>query len=384
MVDIMARRKTTNVVHAKYTEIVDLQTVAGKTSIIGIHSPCTGAPVQKLSGLYTAFRFVKYHGCRLNMVPQANLPIDPLGLTGQLGTTDLMDPRDMLNPILTHGCHGEHLGKVLDSIYGTLNMYPTPGIGSKADSDVVENSDSAIKVDVPNSVDTALSRYYNCLTDVTWKKHSIQAPLSLRCYPLINKLASNFPIVPAYTSSFNAALRGQLVDNFDFESETTVGGQISDGSPDIRQPLDFDQSAGLLFPPMFASTAGADSTIMPQFFTNGLTKMGWLPTSTSIESGDTKATLIPKQFMTILVMPPQYNVEQFFRMSITHSFSFAGFTTSLGNMDFGGLAEANRTTSYFNWIDYDTTKEDTGSKFVSTTSLDLIDADAEVIADGVR
>ena len=90
--------RTTNYVKATYTEIIDLQTVNGKCSIIGIHTPTGNGPYSKLRGFFTQFRKFKYLGIdRMVMAPAANLPVDPLGLTGVQGTTDLMDPRDTLN-----------------------------------------------------------------------------------------------------------------------------------------------------------------------------------------------------------------------------------------------------------------------------------------------
>lgn len=107
-----------------------------------------------------------------------------------------------------------------------------------------------------------------------------------------------------------------------------------------------------------------------------MTSLGWLPTSIATDQSSASAARIatlPKLFMGVMILPPAYNVEQFFRMVITHSFSFKEFTSSLSLMDSAFSVGASSTTAnvpYANWIDYGDT-------------LDSIGAKSTVVSDGV-
>lgn len=382
------RKNKTKHINVSYTEIIDLQTVAGKTSIIGFHTPIGVNPVRRLRGLYASFRFQRYNGCSVTMVPAANLPIDPLGLTGVVGTTDLMDPRDALNPIITHGCHGEHLGRILDNIYseGVTNfgLTGTDTTSSALTSDFAEeNSDSANKLEIPNATDDALSRYYQCLTDVKWKKHSIQSPLSWRLRPLVNRVAMTNPLVPYNDYNIDGGVYpGKVISPAAGDADVSA---VSTGYPGMVTP-EGHVIAHAPETPLYNGTAvqNDDFGIVPQLFTNGVTRMSWLPTTRLTSSGDTRWVTLPKQFMGVMILPPSYNVEQFFRLSIRHSYSFMDFTTSLGSAEIGEGLPGNNTNSYFNWVDYDVTTKETPYKYVEASSMDMIDASADVIADGVR
>lgn len=390
MRDKMARKNKH--ISVSYTEIIDLQTVAGKTSIIGFHTPIGINPVRRLRGLYASFRWVKYNGCKVTMVPAANLPVDPLGLTGVVGTTDLMDPRDALNPIITHGCHGEHLGRILDNIYteGTT-AFGVNGIDSVPMSfdSRSENSDSVNKIDFDNSTDSSLSRYYQCLTDVSWRKHGIQSPLTWRLRPLVNRVAMTNPLVPNNDFNFNGGLfQGYTNANSEGAIPTSVRtdgtNQDTVGEGTITRYASVMQD---LIPHALQSSGSAVVSpygVTNQIFTNGLTRMGWLPTTTMNQTATLKYVTMPKQFMGVMIMPPSYNIEQFFRLSIRHSYSFADFTTSLGGAEIEAPIVGSTTNSYFNWVDYDITSKETPYKYTEASSMDMIDASAEVIADGVR
>lgn len=126
-----------------------------------------------------------------------------------------------------------------------------------------------------------------------------------------------------------------------------------------------------------------------QYLTNGTARLGWLPTSQTAMDGSIVATMLPKLYMGILVLPPSYNVEQFLRFRITHRISFRGFTTSLGNMSREAQSVSNPAArpAYFNWIDYTTTnsKEAVGelSPISYGETMDIIGGDSKLISDGV-
>lgn len=369
----------TNYAHATYTEVIDLQTTADKISIIGIHTPVGDKPYRRLRGFFKQFRKFKYNGIKsLVMVPAANLPVDPLGLTGNVGTTDLMDPRDTLNPILFHGCHGESLTGVLDTIYRS-SIYTQSGVNRAAPADGSNVADSAEMFDVDISTD--LFQYYSKLTDSSWRKFGIQSGVKLRSlHPLVHQVVQNMPTLPAGISSdVNAANAGVFEPiSANIESGVITTGSVAGyntrlGTDNAHVPIDELTRVHAVENGDYSS--GNYARAYKQQFTNRMTKLGWLPTAVPVHPGggdQTRIVTTPKLFMGLMILPPAYNIEQFFRMVITHSFSFKEFTSTLSLMDAADNLGVNTMDSvpYSNWIDYGST-------------LDSISAKSEVISDGV-
>lgn len=382
----MRDKMTTNYARASYTEIIDLQTINGQTSIIGIHTPTGLGPYQKLAGFFRSFRKYRYKGIsRILMVPAANLPVDPLGLTGVQGTTDLMDPRDALNPIEFHGCHGESLDQVLNLFYA--NNGTGTGNNGESNPSVGYVSASADKIEVANVVSSV--PYYRYLTDPSWKKFGIQSGVNLRrLHPLTWKVARTMPMLPGSSASGTGQIRG-------------TGGTAEQGSigPYTGMPAVNVATYPKGELPSIKLADGSYSQAFVQEFTNGVAPLGWLPTVTfgasgtnndDIQQSAPQLTVLPKIFMGMLVLPPAYNVEQYFRMSIRHVFEFREFTQSLGGFGYGEIQIPEiitNFTGYYNWIDY---TDKSGKKIaeISTynegTTLDCIGANSQVISDGVN
>ena len=385
----MDDKMATGYAKASYTEVIDLQTTNGYTSIIGLHTPVGRRPYDRLHGFFNQFRKYRYRGISsLVMVPAANLPVDPLGLTGVQGTTDLMDPRDALNPILFHGCHGEHLNTILDQIYGAGERENGSGVNYSENGENV--SDSAREI---LSANADIGAYYKCLTDTTWKKFGIQSGVKLKgLHPLVHKLAINAPIIPGLNVSSNTAA---ILDNnagmFREYSANTTTAVVETNSSALSNSVGTD-----LFAP--ANTVGSVMEVSGetvgsraqyvQEFTNGMTRLGWLPTtkaapntSATYQYNQVQIATLPKLFMGVLVLPPSYNVEQYFRCVIRHEFEFSQFTTSLGAMYDYNLNETNMKPSnnnnYFNWIDYGS------SKIAEGETIDMLNGKSDVISDGV-
>lgn len=375
---------STNYAKAHYTEIIDLQTVPGKTSLVGIHTPTGLNPYRKLRGYFNQFRKYRYKGIsKLTMVPAANLPVDPLGLTGIQGTTDLMDPRDALNPIMFHGCHGEAMSNVIDKLFknnatsysqsgADMAMNPTLGyISASADCEEFDQGSSQL---------SALeSQYYRALTDPTWKKYGIQSPVHIRnLHPLTWNVVRSMPLVPNAADGGVNGLIGAVTsgtttaDLFAKNNSATTGVTIDTvfgNAPNI--------SEGSLF------------RSFVQEFTNGVSRLGWLPTvSDGVSQGSNPGlTILPKLFMGVLLLPPSYNVQQFFRLAITHVFEFKDFTASLAPLTELVATSSGDNLSYFNWIKY---TED-GSKVVTESSelnengtFDTLNGSTSLISEGVN
>lgn len=375
----------TNFAQATYTEVIDLQTTADQQSIIGIHTPTGISPYQRLKGFFTQFRKYRYNGIKsLVMVPAANLPVDPLGLTGIVGTTDLMDPRDTLNPILFHGCHGEYLDMILNQIYSQAPFVGPDNEPLTAPTDGSETSPSADKYEVSNTAH--LYSYYSKLTDSSWRKFGIQSGVKLTgLRPLVHTLVQNMPTLPSAAANGNAA--GYYRNTGLFQGIDAGGNELAPGTAVGNSPYNDAASPMRTIDSVYTYDGSSPSIQMAykQQFTNRMTSLGWLPTVTLQNPVDGSAggiTMLPKCFMGVLVMPPAYNVEQFFRMVITHSFSFKDFTSSLDAMDYFSFKpslDQDDALPYRNWIDYGSE----GSKVAEGTTLDMIGGKSEVVSDGV-
>ncbi|QEJ80812.1 capsid protein [Avian associated porprismacovirus] len=311
----------TNYAHASYSEIYDFSTQSGKTTVMGIHTPQSkGAldadsvtPMSMLFGFFNQFRKFRYKGCRVTLVPAAQLPADPLQVGVEAGQA-VIDPRDMLNPILFHGCHGESLQKALDSIYNKENDFSSNSVDAKIGS---------------NDDFTALE-YYSALTDNTWRKFGIQSPARL---PFMSPRVWKTGTVNPFANDFGK-LGGYDVFNA-IDTQLKAAGQSGISSLGVVHD-------GVLFSPPLEfqvnSTPDAGSDIaygINQFVSAGTMPLGWLPTTTFLDESSTptsgaslfprRVLEIPKVFMGILVFPPSYRQELYFRMNITHYFEFKDF-----------------------------------------------------------
>lgn len=382
----------TNYVSAKYSEIVDLQTNTNKTTIIGIHTPTGSKPRLKLGGFFNQFRKFRYNGCKIRMFPSASLPVDPLGVSGIAGTTDTMDPRDNFNPIMFHGCHGDDLNVILNSIYKEGRYSTFSGFGDSVDFQEL----------VTHAWD---EYYYSALSDPTWKKFGIQSGVRLNgLRPLVHKVALTKQLVPTSQSHVlngDGKYNGELI-----ETNASVG----------NKPTSADHSPGVLNSVGVVASGGMDPddySIIPewninQMFTNGVQQLGWLPTTSWFSITDTFAsasgtenlnvypgdnhlippndnhlcvqTYLPKCFMGVLMLPPSYKCNQFLRMSIEHYFSFKDFTCSLDPYE--SYFEGN---TYYDYVNHGTSKtvKQAIDETLDLPTLEIINGDVVPVTDGV-
>lgn len=301
-----------------YEEVIDLHTEADTVSVIGIHTP-TGDTARKLCpGFFQQFKKYKYLGCSVALVPAATLPADPLSVSYEAGEPTI-DPRDMLNPIMFHGCHGNDIGNILNRLYSS-------GLADSSDLTQILHSDSTDFMSMYNGMDDGTpvlqileSLYYRALTDKTWKKANIQRGFrksGLR--PRIYSLATNM----------------QLMGQTSLGTQRAPG--VIEGTVDLTDP--FNPNMDL-----------EDPVVNPvRYFTPRTVPLGWLDTRqvvpyvaegtvedvtfdelnntiTDLVKGKTVWNELPLIYMGIILMPPAYKTEQYFRMVINHHFAFAGF-----------------------------------------------------------
>lgn len=282
-------------INATYQEIYDIATTPNKVTIIGIRTPSGSVPSKMLSGLWKQFKSVKYNGMDFVMRASGVQPLDPLQIGNAAGTQ--MDMRDIQNPILFRGCHGESLGTILNDLMSR-------GVGThNFEGDSIDIDSASLDTDVENF-------YYQCLTDMSWQKSMPQNGFARNgLHPLVYNIAANYQVndtgadVGDYYTSGGAAARLEdfAGNNVDLP---TMGIRVNaSGNPDGRSK---------------------------RWFSNDLVPLGWIDTENRY--GNSPGELepnarIPRCYMGILMMPPSYTsgVRQYFRMVCTHYFTFKDF-----------------------------------------------------------
>lgn len=284
-------------INATYQEIYDIATTPNKVTIIGIRTPSGSVPQRMLAGLWQQFKAVKYNGMDFVMRASGTQPLDPLQVGNSAGTQ--MDMRDIQNPILFRGTHGESLGKILNNLMGkSENQH-----GFSGDSIDIDSSD--LSADVENF-------YYQCLTDMSWQKSMPQngfARNGLR--PLVYNLATNFQLV---ADGFGVENLGGTYFDQDQGKPFSVGTGAQD------DPI----KSAFNIPASFNGGAGK------RVFTSDLMPLGWIDTENRFGGDSVEVTPnahIPRVYMGILMLPPSYTsgVRQFYRMVCTHYFTFKDF-----------------------------------------------------------
>lgn len=334
---------TTQYANAMYQEVIDLHTESNTVSVLGIHSPCTDTPVKMLKGFWEQFRKFRYNGCSISLVPAARLPADPLQVSYSAGEATI-DPRDMLNPIMFHGCHGNDMGAILNSLYS----------GQTATTDIARQFSDSIEQNVFNADlvgnDFVEALYYKALTDNTWKKaHPQQGFRKNGLRPMVHNVVANVPY--GTRSSGTREL---------YPLASSPSGVIDSAeTPGLMETEEGDA--------IVLSTVGDWSGVT--WMTAGIRPMGWQDThsmhnpdwsaevngnasadATAIGTaiaGSEVLNTVDKAFMGMIMLPPAYKTEQYYRLIINHSISFKGFRGA--SMMNATAQEVNNAPSVYNF-----------------------------------
>lgn len=374
---------TTQYATASYQEIIDLHTESDKVSVVGIHTPNSDTPYHMLKGFWNQFRKFRYNGCSLSLVPAAQLPPDPLNVSYEAGEPTI-DPRDMLNPILFHGCHGDDMGVILNTLYsedtGTLGQM----ISTLRSDSVDLNELSQASGNIPLT-EMYEALYYRALTDKTWlKAHPQRGFRKSGLHPMVYSLASTMQVglVNDVGTSGHVGPYGVVHDDDDGDRDRgnagTFGSTLSSGSV---------ISNGAFARPTFNTVSGGYRYALPKqningFFSPRLQRLGWMDTRSVVGindpvNGETSSSappseenlaglyvtasnkinpvLCPKIFMGMIMLPPAYKVEQYFRLVLNHSFSFAKFRGA--SMQYDTVGSVKEAYSVFNFNDVDASKK---------------------------
>nr|QJQ37736.1 capsid protein [Cressdnaviricota sp.] len=337
----------TNFAQAGYQEIIDLKTTTNTVSVIGLHTPTSMKPYTFLSGFFHQFSKYKYNGCSMALVPAARLPAD-ISQVGYDAGEPPIDARDILNPVLFHGCHGNDMGRILD---GFLNG---PGGGSSFGDPRHTPSTEVYTAGMGDNAafgDMYERLYYRALTDNTWAKANPQAGFRKRgLRPLVYDLSTNHAIAgnlpskstfidPVVMNNRGVVLQsGQFGDSLDRDGSLYLKDTGLAGQMDIRDASSSESGAIISESVPFGSN----------YFTSRLHRLGWLDTTTRVPISDSEqafAGLVPTEndinyflqthgnvpnalpllFMGLILLPPAYKANQYMRLIINHSFSFKGF-----------------------------------------------------------
>lgn len=331
---------STNYAKAKYQEIYDINTVSDSVSVIGIHTPVGNKPRQMLSGFFTQFRKYKYSGCSVVATPAARLPLDIMNIAIESGQNGA-NPKDVFNPILVRGCHGDNLSGALNTIY--------KGSFQDEGSTLVKD-DYGVTV-TPTGGLTWEQMYYRMLQDPSFKKFSMSSGIKLSgLHPMVYNVAANHQIMP----NENTQNVGNLVWN---ETSSKAGNFAIDSNTAIH----------------VSNGSGTSNDSRIQLMTNKLQSLGWLDTRQLINApGSTTPsfTVLPKIFMACIVLPPAYRVSTAMRFVVTHYFEFKEFNTSL---TLEGASE------YYDWLSDIVPNSKANDTFDSVGTKDSIEA----VSDGV-
>ena len=358
---------------ASFTEIIDFNTLMGKTSVLALHTPDVKTAKKMMPGLFQTFRKYKYLGASVRITPQAGaLPLDPLGVSANPSDAQ-MDPRDVFNPILFRGCHGEDLGSIMNNwVYSNANN-DFSGIGFDFNQIGADGGSSLINAD-----DILTPYYYRCLVDKHWKKVDPNRGFSKGNFrPLVYQLASTRPLNPVSMDSNDVFGINQA-----YGTEMGSSGALSvTGVPEVSIGNDG-------FPVTYRNNI--------QFLTPRLTTLGWMdtrqnlgpitpPSSSTVVDGlkasegypsdpDQNDALdliglsylqgvadsfnpvaLPKLFMGVWILPPAQSTpgQRYFRASVVHRFAFKDLRgiSEVGDYSFsesdrvvGGLSPYNNIT----------------------------------------
>lgn len=373
---------TTQYANASYQEVIDLHTESDKVSVVGIHTPNSDTPYLMLRGFWTQFKKFKYNGCSISLVPAAQLPADPLQVSYEAGEPTI-DPRDMLNPILFHGCHGDDMGAILNSLYNADN--------ASSFIDMMQSDSADLNV-FPQSVMSGLgdtevyeALYYKAMTDKTWlKAHPQRGFRKSGLHPMVYSLASTVQ----YGLTNNSTLiypEASKTDSLDGSKSIGIHGTLGYNNGNNDNVF----GAGSYGRPT-ADVSNNNFVLTPAHANNGfltprLQKLGWMDTRqivgvdplrsvdtiTSSVAGGTapglanlyqqanakvNPVLVPKIFMGMIMLPPAYKTEQYFRLVINHSFSFAKFRGA--SMDYTNNGIVRKAPSVFDFNDSEASKKD--------------------------
>lgn len=303
----------------------------------------------------------------MTIVNAAKLPVDVEQL-GRIEGTNYVDPRDVLNPILFKGCHGESLGKILDSMYNGLLRENRDFDGPDMDKKIFRNA--------------LANFYYTALGDDSWRKSHIQKTLNIKnLHPLVYGLDTNHQILPS-----NALSPANYTENNPANVQTpqvtgdAAGGDTGSFKGTVPTGWEVPATGPTLVANQLTGGAGYYQGLA-SIFTGKMHRLGWLDTyqfignnaNPSPQNVGTNAMIaeLPKLFMGLVMLPPANLCRNYLRVMIRHKFKFAQYRTiTTGAGDQGDWDVSAGTLGYHN--EY-TGNVEPGTKIINASEDPVLD-----------
>lgn len=357
---------------ASYSEVYDMHTEFGKTTLIGIHTPTTNRWQKYMRGFCHQFKKFRYKGASLSFVPVATLPVDPLAVSYEGGESQI-DPRDMVNPIIHCGMRGESMGKYLDEIFHFNLEHKLNAL------DVANVVNEELIADLENM-------YYTALSSPAFKKsHPQQGFRKSGLHPMVYNLATDRP----FNYAINPNATGE-VDAMPTAGASTGGNILGDATNGYYSPYTDRVSTA----PNFLNEVGYDPDLQitqrqfAQFFTNRCQSLGWLDTIQDYTSQESLAgvygatteqwlTGLPKIYMYFVMLPPAYKTELYFRVIIRHFFEFKEYR----NMIQPFAMETINDTAYDGVLETAPVEHALAMRMENAT-IDVVNGEASLMSDG--
>lgn len=335
-------------IRATVTEIYDMNTHIGALGLIAIHTPRSNLLFKHLAGLFMQFKRFKYNGARFSLIPAAQLPQDVAGVNVGAGD-QMVDPRDIFNPILHKGFTGESLGAFLDK-------YLDPNSTRGASLDYTIGSSGGV---IPDTVDQEAA-YYQMLTQGGFRKMSPMGAIrNQKIYPMVYDLATTRQIAASVSDTYvvesddsttsDLGKPGYEVFNLDHSNEDTdsIWPSMRPGSS-----VDSTKTSRSLY--MGTVRYGENGRYMPSgsfgldpaFITPRKRKLGWMDTLQRVlpvpDDGSIKPlafstpgdvytfTHLPKLNEYLIVTPPSYFNKLYYRLVLQHEVLFSGLRSATG------------------------------------------------------
>ena len=375
----------TNYARASYSEVYDMHTEEGVPTLLEFSTPHGPRPIRYLIGFFSQFAKFKYVGAQVSFIPAATLPADPLQVSYEAGEPTI-DPRDLLNPILHKGIHGEALGNLLEEYRQVLA------------------SGSSLELQKTASANY-MTLYYQCLTDPSFRKSNLRQGFQQKLYPLVYNLGTNRQIMPSRNPAAGTGAASQGVGD-----PSTLDGPIfsTDGQFYFN-----DETAGVSVRRNLghAQQDLKDNSIdwvTYDEFTTKPTRLGWLDTlqvirdnqfsdpaqiaqnieltnqnpydPTAAKVSPVNFTVLPKIPMYMCFLPPAYKTEMYFRIVIKHYFEFKDFRSTFNQFGIGQVSTTGGVA--YDWLNAISAAQ-SASLSLTDQSLDVAGGEAELTTDGV-
>lgn len=272
----------TRFVRQKYQYFVDMQTKSDTMQVIKITAGGR-MPQIRLRPFFGAFKYFKLNTVKVRFVPCATLPVDPTGLSYEVGAQTI-DPRDQMNPGLVRITNGEDVSQLTSILTG---------------------------VDAERA-------YYATMLDPRWYKFQLQSGFKRRAKPLLwnvgqtsqsvaqTMVAARVPTNPmSAVASYDNHAEGMAT--FTEDGETSFD---SDNDIDFEYP-----EYAPTYPPQFLDPL--DSALMQ----TGRIKMNWMPTD-MFNNGIYGPSPVPEVDLITCILPKAYKTSYFYRCYIEEEVLF--------------------------------------------------------------